>query len=334
MCYQYKERINMCQTPEQCMTSLWERYRHPLVRDLAWLIAAPDLLETPTAARPGLPDLGLDDERLTPWLRALEQDPRALIAHVAGHRQGRLGHYHERLWQFMLAEAPGTRLLAHNLPIVEDKRTLGELDLLYFGNDSPHPIHLEVAIKFYLGLPEGPGEASSQARWVGPGCADSLAVKRQHLHRHQLPLSSTRQARRLLGEMLGKACDIEQRLALPGVLFYPWGHAMPAPQEATREHLRGEWLPWRQWPAFREQLPHAMRGSVLRKPHWLAPPPQTALRPLSDLEAQLAGHFSLPRSPLLLSLHAPDTGWRRVFLVGDDWPDRIPLPPSAAAHSF
>ncbi|GGX78282.1 hypothetical protein GCM10007160_01890 [Litchfieldella qijiaojingensis] len=323
----------MCQTSDQRFP-LWERYRHPLIRDLAWLIAAPDVLETPGFARPDLKELGLEGGRLAAWLDALERAPHTLTARIGASRRGRLGHYHERLWQFLLSEAPGTHLVAHNLPIVEDKRTLGELDLIYRNGSTPEPIHLEVAIKFYLGLVEGPGEATSQARWIGPGCADSLAIKYQHLQRHQLPLANSPQAQRQLADMLGEAdARVSQRLALPGILFYPWRHDMPPPRGARANHLRGEWLTWQEWPALRRQLPAGTQGIVLRKPHWLAPPPRSTLHPLSDLNAQLAYHFSLPRPPLLLGLYGPERGWRRVFVTGNDWPDQIPLPPSLATQS-
>ncbi|EPC04508.1 hypothetical protein L861_04060 [Litchfieldella anticariensis FP35 = DSM 16096] len=327
----------MCQTPDQRLHPLWERYHHPLVRDLAWLLETPDVLESPGIARPGLKELGLDGRALAAWLDALEQAPHTLGARIGSSRRGRLGHYHERLWQFLLAEAPGTHLLAHNLPIIEDKRTLGELDLLYRNSATPAPIHLEVAIKFYLGLPEGPGEDSSQARWIGPGCADSLAIKYQHLQQHQLPLVYSPQARRLLSDLLDDCGDptseIKQRLALPGVLFYPWQHDMSPPQGAHANHLRGEWLTWRCWPAFRYRLPANTRGCILRKPHWLALPPHTDLYSLSDLSAQLVQYFNLPRAPLLLGLHSPEIGWSRVFVAGNEWPYQIPLPPIPTLHS-
>ncbi|MFY0988884.1 DUF1853 family protein [Halomonas sp. C05BenzN] len=314
---------------------LLDRCHDPLVRDLAWLLLAPDLLDMPWLGRPTRDELGLaDDTALAGWLDEREATAEALANHVGTSRHGRMGLYHESLWQFLLATAPDTRLLAHNLRIHRDKVTLGELDLLYRHHRDPTPVHLEVAIKFYLGLPEGPGAPSDQTRWIGPGGADSLAAKREHLHRHQLRLTETREAREairalMLPDMSGtsRAPALHRRLAIPGVLFYPWHAPLPPPREATDDHLRGTWLSWCDWRGYRDGLARDTRGAWLRKPHWLALPRPDALLPLRDLESRLAQHFSRPAPPVQIALHHPDTGWRRLFLVDDDWPRQIPLPP-------
>lgn len=317
-------------------SGLLDQCHHPLVRDLAWIVLAPDLIAMPWPGRPSRRELGLDDDdRLAAWLDALEAAPEALEDHLAPTLKGRMGLYHERLWQFLLEEAPGTRLLAHNLRIHQGKRTLGELDLLYCRRNAPGPVHLEVAIKFYLGLPQGPGAADSQARWIGPGGADSLGAKREHLHRHQLRLAGFPEAREALSPFLphpspgvsGSLPAATVRLAIPGVLFYPWHARLPAPREATPDHLQGHWLFARDWHRFRDGLPRGSRGAWLHKPHWLALPRREALQPLHDLEVRLAQHFTAPASPIQLALWHPDMGWRRVFVVGDDWPRQIPLPP-------
>ncbi|WP_104203462.1 DUF1853 family protein [Billgrantia saliphila] len=317
---------------------LLARCHHPLVRDLAWLVLTPDLIATPWPGRPGRPALGLeDDRRLTAFLDEQEAHPQALERRVSGTIEGRMGHYHERLWQFLLDAAPATRLLASNLRIHQGKRTLGELDLLYRRRDDPTPIHLEVAIKFYLGLASGPGNARDQARWIGPGGADSLATKREHLDRHQLRLTEwdeTRQTIQLhthprdIGP--APAILIQRQLAMPGVLFYPWRASLPAPHEATTNHLRGHWLPWRDWRRLRDSLPRHTCAAWLAKPHWLALPRDEAFVPLRELEARLAQHFSRPASPVQIALLQRSRGdviHRRLFVVDDDWPRLIPLPP-------
>ncbi|WP_416140567.1 DUF1853 family protein [Halomonas sp. HK25] len=315
---------------------LLDRCHHPLVRDLAWLLLVPDLLAMPWPGRPDRHTLGLaDDARLTAWLDDLEADPGPLEACLGGALAGRMGLYHERLWQFLLANAPGTELLAHNLRIQRGKQTLGELDLLYRRRSESMLIHLEVAIKFYLGLAEGPGHADDQARWIGPGSADSLAGKREHLHRHQLRLTELPETRAALHELLtrdavgaDRPLAIHRRLAMPGVLFYPWQRQLPPPREANPAHLRGTWLFWRAWRDYRDGLPRGTQGARLHKPHWLALPRPEYLMPLRVLEAQLAQHFREPASPVQLALWQADTGWHRLFVVADDWPRQIPLPPA------
>lgn len=308
-------------------------WRHALVRDLAWLVQAPDLIALPSSGRPDRHCLGLEsDDALTDYLSHLDDAPKDLERYVGAALEGRMGHYHERLWQFLLDTAPHTRLLAHNLPVLQERRTLGELDLIYAESPDPVPVHLEVAIKYYLGLTEGPGDDDDQARWVGPGGLDSLALKRHHLEHHQLPLAQRPVAQQALAERLGApVTGLRQRLAMPGVLFYPWRAELPAPRDATPDHLRGHWLPWRDWSHWRARLPGQALGAWLCKPHWLALPPRSQLSTLPTLEHRLRLHFARGGAPVQLGLHlehASGAAWQRVFIVDDAWPHRLPLPPS------
>ncbi|MCC5882835.1 MAG: DUF1853 family protein [Halomonas sp.] len=319
-------------------TTLLSRCHHPLVRDLAWLVLAPDLIATPWPGRPTRETLGLmEDVSFRRYFEGLEAHPQGLERRVGTTVDGRMGHYHERLWQFLLDSAPGTRLLASNLRIHQGKRTLGELDLLYRRRDDPTPVHLEVAIKFYLGLLQGPGSEHDQARWIGPGGADSLATKREHLDRHQLRLTERVEARLAIHQHiqprdLGPAAEasIQRQLAIPGVLFYPWHQTIPAPHEAAPGHLRGDWLHWSDWRRLRDGLPKGTRAAWLVKPHWLALPRDEAFLSLRDVESRLAQHFSRLASPVQIALLEPGphgVRHRRLFVVDDGWPAQIPLPP-------
>lgn len=310
----------------------------PVLRDLAWLIATPDLVELPPpipcAGRPTIEELGLE-HTLLPWLRQLGRPP---LAALNGSRAMRMGHYHERLWHTLLDHAPNTRLLARNVRISRQRNTLGELDMLYRTCDNPAPVHLEVAIKFYLGLPEGPGAPTSQSRWIGPGGLDSLALKCAHLRRHQLPLSTTVLALETLAHWLAPrdigAADrrldelLTQRLAMPGILYYPWHATMPAPEGATADHRRGTWCYCRDWPALAACSTEKPEIAWLEKPHWLAPPPRSAFRPAAEQLPAISAKVHTWQSPQQVMLYYVDEQrYERLFLVPDGWPRQIPLPP-------
>ncbi|MBS3668924.1 DUF1853 family protein [Halomonas boliviensis] len=313
-----------------------------VLRDLAWLVATPDLVELPPpipcGGRPTRKELGLEGA-LLPWLGQLGRPP---LTALNGSRATRMGHYHERLWHTLLDHAPNTRLLARNVRITRQRNTLGELDMLYRTRDNPAPIHLEVAIKFYLGLPEGPGAANSQSRWIGPGGLDSLALKCTHLQRHQLPLSTTAPAletlthwltpRDLGGSDLRLGEQLTQRLAMPGVLYYPWHAAMPAPEGATADHRRGIWCYLRDWPALSASFSATPSMVELEKPHWLAPPPASVFRPAAEVLPTVIDRVNTWRSPQQVMLCYPtrehgEQRYQRLFIVPDDWPRQVPLPP-------
>ena len=315
-----------------------EALAHVAVRDLAWLIATPDLIELPPpiprAGRPSLAELGLTDN-VENWLTTQAAAP---LGPLNGSRATRMGHYHERLWHTLLDHAPNTRLLAHNVRITRKRNTLGELDIVYRTRDNPAPVHLEVAIKFYLGLPEGPGAANSQSRWIGPGGLDSLALKCAHLHRHQLPLSTTLPALEALAHWLAPRDlgvsdtrlgeQLTQRLAMPGVLYYPWHAEMPAPEGATADHRRGRWCFLSDWPELLARFTDMPRVARLEKPHWLAPPQLNAFRPAMEVLPAIMDRVQTWRSPQQVMLYyANEKRYERLFLVPNDWPRQVPIPP-------
>ncbi|AQU84786.1 MULTISPECIES: DUF1853 family protein [unclassified Halomonas] len=317
-------------------------------RDLAWLLTTPDVVELPPpmpcGGRPTQQELGLQDD-VDKWLAQLAP----LISTLDGKLGTRMGHYHERLWHLLLDNAPNTRLLASNVKITHKRTTLGELDMLYRTRGNPAPVHLEVAIKFYLGLPEGPGDASSQSRWIGPGGLDSLALKCSHLRRHQLPISSTATALAIIAHWLAPRdlgptpsliSQLTQRLAMPGVLFYPWHTEIPPPIGATANHRRGLWCHLKDWPALAAERSAALQMAWLEKPHWLAPPPQGAFNPTSEEIARVRPLIERygPQQVMLYNPTAATTTktitktsrerhMERLIIVPNDWPRQVPLPP-------
>lgn len=246
----------------------WQRWRHPLVRDLAWVLASPPLLAAPTGEAYWM-DAAWGDRAFTAsadWLATLDHDP-ALLAPVLARRQGRLGSYFEGLLTCWLAW-PGNplyRLHRQGLPVRDGKRTVGEMDFLVEDRASGELQHWEVAVKFYLGIATG----GAHAHWIGPGQRDRLDIKVEHLLRHQLALSRSLHGEQALSEAgLGRprpAC------LLRGRLFYPSevDHSQWQPHHAAPGHLSGWWMPLTAF-ADTAQDP-GIRWIRLPREHWLAP---------------------------------------------------------------
>ncbi|WP_083941513.1 DUF1853 family protein [Salinicola socius] len=315
--------------------------RQPWVRDIAWLLHAPDMATVDYPGRPTLAELGLDhDDHRRAWLRRQESRESDFQAHRLKRRSQRLGIYHELLWHWILDHAPRTRLLAHNVALRDSGQTLGELDLLYtsdrVGDASPGPggveiFHAELAIKFFLGLPEGPGDEQDPSRWIGVGSFDSLAIKCHRLQSHQLPQGRSPVADRQR-RALGADGPMHQRTIMPGCLYQPWDQRLSLPRLANDGAEQGLWCHRSDWHALSRQLPEGAAGHLLAKPHWLAPP-ATEPMPLAILDNELARHFDdLGKSAHLL-LVLPDGRRCRVFVVSREWPPAMPLPPRNASPS-
>lgn len=309
--------------PFASLAALPRQLRQPAVRDLAWVLVTPPLLEvTPWPQRHPLAasDWAAAPEQLRDWLLALDRDSQPLLDWLALAVSRRLGLYYERLWQFALMHAPGVELLASNLPIREGGHTLGELDMLLRDTEGVH--HQELAIKLYLGPPGGDG--LDPAHWLGPGCHDRLDRKLAHLTGHQLPISARAESRQALAA-LGIGAFTAQ-LWMGGYLLYPWpGHA-DSPAGAHPQHLRGRWVYQRDWPGF-AALSQGGQWQLLPRQSWLAPA-RVAAAEVWSLEywgQWLAALDPLAPAQLLVRVvEAGDGVWHeeeRVFLVSDRWPD-------------
>lgn len=298
------------------LLELLQSLRTPAVRDLAWALLSPPLLdETASDQRHPLQASvwQRQPQLLSDWLQRLDRDSSALQAWLAHPPARRLGLYYERLWQFALHAAPDVTLVSANLPIRHDGQTLGELDLLLRDDDGEH--HLELAVKFYLG-PEA-ADGSDAAQWLGPGSHDRLDLKLGHLLHHQLPLSARDEARHALHEL--RLHRPRATFWLGGYLFYPWRAGCSPPCGASLAHLRGQWLRQQDWDDFSTLYPGAT-WQPLPRLDWLAP------ARWSD-EDLLQRQAALPRqagAELLVRLEQDDTGdWhevQRLFLVSEQWP--------------
>ena len=305
-----------------CLADLPARLQHPQVRDLAWALLSPPLLrDTPWPQRHPLAASRWNRHpgELADWLLHQDRHASLLQAWLAQSSVRRLGLYYERLWQYALCHAPDVQLLVANLPIRRQGQTLGELDLLLRDADGVH--HVELAVKFYLGLDSG--NCSQYDRWLGPGSHDRLDIKLARLCQHQLPLAGEAQARTVLAELT--CCKVISVLWLGGYLFRPWPGGCQSPAGSNPAHLRGRWLRRSDWASFRDSEP-AAHWQPLQRHTWLAP----ARLAGEDIWSRTAFDTWLAELParhpaqLLARLEHDGNGdWlerERLFMVADDWP--------------
>lgn len=303
------------------LDELMPALRHPQVRDLAWTILSPPLLiDVPSPQRHPLSASRWTDDpaALSDWLLLLDRQPAVLQAWLAQHSIRRLGLYYERLWQFALAQAPDVELLVANLPIRQGGQTLGELDLILRDAEGVH--HLELAVKFYLGLQTG--DRRRHDHWLGPGSHDRLDIKLQRLCEHQLQLSSSQQALALLTELTCR--QIDSALWLGGYLFRPWPEDCELPAGANPTHLGGHWLRLRDWPQSVVTNGDG-RWQPLPRQAWLAPAQldDSQLWQAEDIQ-QWISNADHTQARLLARME-PDADGRwtereRLFVVSDSWP--------------
>ncbi len=131
----------------------------------------------------------------------------------------RLGKLAEDLFSEWLNQSKRFQAVFENLQIIEDKRTIGEIDVLLFDTKNQKHIHLELVTKFYLYNPVF--DANDIRAWIGPNRNDSLLEKVTKLKQKQLPLLYQKTTQNILANCIPQAKVIAQKVMFKANLFVP-----------------------------------------------------------------------------------------------------------------
>lgn len=304
-------------------TTLIDTLRDPIVRDLAWAIGSPGLVE---ASYPDYLGRTVDDawcsaqlQASAAWLNELDLSPSSLHSFIAARPTRRLGHYFEALIFFWLTHMPDTQIIATNLQVQDGQRTLGEYDFL-FRDASTAVCHWEAAVKFYLQVEP----LAEQRTFIGPGTRDRLDLKLERVFRHQLLLGDTPAGQQALPQ--GLQLDKAQAF-IKGYLFYHATTFRPvAISGVSAAHLSGWWA--RHAVEAVPQTSAENRWIILPRLRWLAPvrlAKDAEVMSHAMLNSKLDEHFRLRSEALLVVELARSAAneWQeksRGFVVCSSWP--------------
>jgi hypothetical protein len=297
-------------------------FRHPAVRDLAWVIGSAPLLQ---AGKDRVSDhwcrLAWLDR--IPWLRELDNDPQELEQWLEKHQSHLLGIYFETLVEFWLRHWRQMEFIASRLQVSDGEHAIGEFDFLFRDRFTGVTWHWETAVKYFLCYRRGEGPL----QWLGPNPRDTLPKKINKVFSHQLKVSSYPEAEPLLQGM--QISRLQPQAYIKGWLFYHagghWQQPAEIPTDVSPRHLKGWWC----------QLSHMAtipdsggRWVLLQRLRWLSPVWSDESLPGMGRDAlydMLTSHFSRSDKPLLLAQlsQGRDGIWREVdrgFVVADHWP--------------
>lgn len=293
----------------------WHHLIDPHVRDLAWLLDAPDLLDPAAPQWRGLIatlPVNTSDEAMA-WLLALDRAPAPLHAYLDMKAFTRLGRYAEKLMAFYFQHQGS--LVAHGLQVRAGKNdTIGEFDfLLRQGGDL---LHWEFATKFYL-LTSGAGLQADY--FIGPNLADTLDQKMRKILERQLILAQHPAAQIHLPQPIASA-----QALIKGWLFYHKQDQRPDRSLGLSEsHCRGFW-------STLEELDEVggEHYAILPRLHWLAPARLTQEQAIGKpaLREVLERHFANDTMPVLIAVLEPHgealIETNRGFIVPSEWQHR------------
>jgi hypothetical protein len=200
-------------------------FKHSEIADLYALLTCPDLLGngdksySETLAEDHFEDI-------------LNWDKAGLLKmeNMNQKRIKRLGFYAEELLYFFLNTHSRFKVYAHNHQIIENKRTIGELDFVFEDLELKKLIHLELACKFYIQVDPKAGLDG----FVGIRGNDTLGKKIEKMTEKQLQPKP---------EWFASIPGLDGRIpetvsCVKGRLFYSRFDSIPS--ELSPRHLKGK----------------------------------------------------------------------------------------------
>ena len=176
----------------------WEAFQRPYIRDLAYVLACPNVLTEWLDFAPHQNTHTVSVHSANFWRQQFEAYQQRLKeldttnAYQALTRYllkrpspNRLGFHFEGLLSFWLQDGFARKLhsyetLASNVQLYNGKQTTGELDLILYNHGENLVEHWELAIKFFMGsAPFAP------ENWVGINSNDNLQRKMTHMQTKQ-----------------------------------------------------------------------------------------------------------------------------------------------------
>ena len=131
----------------------------------------------------------------------------------------RLGHQAEFVFLHLLHACAEFDVLAHSIQLIEDKRTLGELDFIIQNVKTEEVLHVELTYKFYI-LDRSISAPIDQL--IGPNRKDTFVKKLRKTRDQQMPLLYSQSGRDIVRGLGLEIEAIKQYVAFYAHVFVPY----------------------------------------------------------------------------------------------------------------
>lgn len=215
----------------------------------------------------------------------------------------RLGHQAEFVFLQLLDACKDYTVLNHTIQLVEDKRTLGELDFIIQNIVTKEVLHVELTYKFYI---IDKSIISPIDQIVGPNRKDTFVNKLNKTRNRQLPLLYSSPSKRILTEMELADINITQKVAFYAHIFLPYEDMTFDFDGLNEDCIAGYWVTVSQFQREDFLNVHYYRPS---KTEWLhIPHHKTIWKNHEDIMDEIASCLHENRSVMLWKRKEIDNG--------------------------
>ncbi len=151
----------------------------------------------------------------------------------------RLGHQMEYVFKQLVEYSDAYNIVLYNLPIRQEKNTLGEIDFILKNKITDQLIHVELTYKFYLIDPE---ILEPIHRLIGPNRRDTFFIKMGKIKHKQFPLLHSEAGAQALANRHIDHLQLEHQCCFKAQLFQPYGSNSVNIGPLNKDCLVGYWL--------------------------------------------------------------------------------------------
>lgn len=178
----------------------------------------------------------------------------------------RLGHQMEYVFKQLLEYSKAYEVVLHNLPIRQNKITLGEIDFILKDKKSQQLIHVELTYKFYIINTE---TSEPKYQFSGPNKRDMFYAKMEKIKNNQIPLLHSKEGVKTLKNNNLDHIQMKQQCCFKAQLFKPYGSTSIEIQPLNKSCIVGYWL---RFDDFRSQEFTNYQFYIPSKSEWVIEP--------------------------------------------------------------
>ena len=244
-----------------------------------------------------------------------DQTPENLNELIDTQRRYKLGLYAEDLFLYYLEHFSPYEILAHDMQVFIEKRSIGAFDFIVRAEDGIIE-HWEMAIKYFVQyLP-----SADWINFIGPGGKDSLHRKMNKMLGRQILLGDRPPAQKGLIQN-GIPLPQKKRIVSVGKLFSHFGTEFISPVDGDPNQPTGYWAFLHQFIEYVQKNTQYL-WAYRKHPYWIAPT-------LSNNEHELMNHHEVlefvreqEKHVMLSELKKTKNGWeecQRWFVMPNNW---------------